>query len=131
MENLFNGKNIYDGSNGLWYELHGDYYLPCLTFPEEERQPIGIWGKRHHRFLKEKHRALCDALLLKGELNRHLAEVDRRAQNLIFELVKQLAERAGITEQLKATNQMEWARQMNAIHHQAEEIVYHEVVFTL
>ena len=131
MENLFNGKNIYDGSNGLWYELHGDYYFPCLTFPEEERQPIGIWGKRHHRFLKEKHRALCDALLLKGELNRHLAEVDRRAQNLIFELVKQLAERAGITEQLKATNQMEWARQMNAIHHQAEEIVYHEVVFTL
>ena len=71
---------IYDENNGLWYELHGDYYLPCLTVPEEERQPIGIWGKRHHRYLKENHRALCDALLLKGELNRHLAEVDRRAE---------------------------------------------------
>ena len=122
---------IYDENNGLWYELHGDYYLPCLTVPEEERQPIGIWGKRHHRYLKENHRALCDALLLKGELNRHLAEVDQRAEDLLFELVKQLAQKAGITEQLKATNQMEWVRQMNVIHNQAEEIVYHDVIYTL
>ena len=121
---------IYDENNGLWYEQHGDYYLPCLTVPEEGRQPIGIWGKRHHRYLKENHRALCDALLLKGELNRHLAEVDRRAERLLFELVKQLAEKAGITEQLKADNQMEWVRQMDTIHNQAEEIVYHEVIYT-
>ena len=124
-------QNIYDENNGLWYELHGDYYLPCLTVPEEEHQPIGIWGKRHHRYLKENHRALCDALLLKGELNRHLAEVDRRAEDLLFELVKQLAQKAGITEQLKADDQMEWMRQMNAIHNQAEEIVYHDVIYTL
>lgn len=122
---------IYDENNGLWYELHGDYYLPCLTVPEEEHQPIGIWGKRHHRYLKENHRTLCDALLLKGELNRHLAEVDQRAEDLLFELVKQLAEKAGITEQLKADDQMEWVRQMNAIHNQAEEIVYNEIIYTL
>lgn len=92
---------------------------------------IEIWCRRYHRYLKENHRALCDALLLKGELNRHLAEVDRRAENLLFELVKQLAEKAGITEQLKVDDQMEWVRQMNAIHNQAEEIVYHEVIYTL
>lgn len=124
-------KYIFDESNGLWYELHGDYYLPYLTIPEEEHQPIGIWGKRHHQYLKENHRALCDALLLKGELNRHLAEVDQRAENLLFELVKQLAERAGVTEQLKAADQMEWVRQMNAIHNQAEEIVNNEVIYRL
>ena len=123
-------KYIFDESNGLWYELHGDYYLPCLTIPNDQCQPIGIWGKRHHSYLKENHRALCDALLLKGELNRHLAEVDRRAENLLFELVKQLAEKAGITEQLKAADQMEWVRQMNAIHHQSEEIVYNQVIYT-
>ncbi len=122
---------IYDENNGLWYELHGGYYLPCLTVPDEEHQPIGIWGQRHHRYLKEKHRALCDALLLKGELNRHLAEVDRRAEDLFFELVKQVAEKAGITERLKADNQLEWVRQMNAIHNQAEKIVYSEVVYTI
>ncbi len=122
---------IYDENNGLWYELHGDYYLPCLTVPEEGRQPIGIWGKRHHRYLKENHRALCDALLLKGELNRHLAEVDRRATEMLELLVRQMAERQGIDEALKATNQMEWVRQMNVIHNQAEEIVYHDVIYTL
>ena len=122
---------IYDETNGRWYALHGDYYLPCLPVPEEAHQPIGIWGKRHHRYLKENHRTLCDALLLKGELNRHLAEVDQRAEDLLFELVKQLAEKAGITEQLKADDQMEWVRQMNAIHNQAEEIVYNEIIYTL
>lgn len=124
-------KFIFDENNGLWYELHGDYYLPCLTVPEEEHQPIGIWGKRHHRYLKDQHRTLRDTLLMKGELNQHLAEVDRRAENLLFELVKQLAQKAGITEQLKADDQMEWVRQMNAIHHQAEEIVYSEIIYTL
>ena len=122
---------IFDENNGLWYELHGDYYLPWLTVLEEERQPIGIWGKRHHRYLKENHRALCDALLLKGELNRHLAEVDRRAENLLFELIKQLAQKAGITEQLKAADQMEWVRQMNSIHSQAVEIVYHDIIYSI
>ena len=122
---------IYDENNGLWYELHGDYYLPCLTVPEEKRQPVGIWGRRHHRYLKENHRALCDALLLKGELNWHLAEVDRRANNLLFDLVKQFAEKAGITEQLKAADQMEWVRQMNSIHSQAVEIVYHDIIYSI
>ena len=124
-------KFIFDENNGLWYELHGDYYLPCLTVPEVEHQPIGIWGKRHHQYLKEQHRDLCNTLLMKGELNQHLAEVDRRAESLMFDLVKQLAQKVGITEQLKADDQMEWVRQINAIHHQAEEIVYNEVVFTL
>ena len=124
-------KFIFDENNGLWYELHGDYYLPCLTVPEEEHQPIGIWGNRHHQYLMNQHRALRDTLLMKGELNRHLAEVDRRAENLLYEQVKQLAQKAGITEQLKADDQMEWVRQMNAIHHQAEEIVYNEVIYTL
>lgn len=124
-------KFIFDENNGLWYELHGDYYLPCLTVPEEEHQPIGIWGNRHHQYLMNQHRALHDTLMMKGELNRHLAEVDRRAENLLYELVKQLVRKADITEQLKADDQMEWVRQMNAIHHQAEEIVYNEVIYTL
>ena len=121
-------KFIFDENNGLWYELHGDYYLPCLTVPEVEHQPIGIWGKRHHQYLKEHHRDLCNTLLMKGELNQHLAEVDRRAESLMFDLVKQLAQKADITEQLKADDQMEWVQQMNVIHHKAEGIVYNEVI---
>ena len=120
---------IYDENNGLWYELHGDYYLPCLTVPEEEHQPIGIWGKRYHRYLKENHRALCDALLLKGELNRHLAEVDRQATEMLELLVRQMAKRQGVTEQLKAKDQMAWVGAMNNIRNATEEIVLRELIY--
>ena len=122
-------RYIYDESNGLWYELHGDYYLPCLTISEEEHQPIGIWGKRHHRYLKENHRAICDALMLKGELNRHLAEVDRQATNMFELLVRQIAERQSITEQLKVQDQMAWVGAMNNIRNAAEEIVLRELIY--
>lgn len=73
-------KQIYDEKNGLWYELEGDYYLPCLKLPEEERRPVGVWGQRHIRYLKEHKRAVYTSLLTSGKLNRYLADIDQQAQ---------------------------------------------------
>ena len=99
-------KYIYDESNGLWYELQGEYYLPCLTLPPEEEKPIGIWGQRHLRYLKEYHRITYTNLLTSGRLNAYLAEVDERAKDMFFRLVKGLAEKENVTEELKAENQI-------------------------
>ena len=103
-------KYIYNEKNGLWYELQGDYYLPCLKLPEEEAVYIGIWGQRHRRYLKEHRRATYAMLLTSGKLNSYLADVDRQAEELFSQLVKQMAEAEGITEALKAADQMEWVR---------------------
>jgi len=108
-------KYIHDKNNGLWYELQGDYYIPCLALDEEETQPIGMWGRRYLRYIKEHRPVLHTTLLLSGKLNSHLAEIDKRATEMFNRLVKQLAEREGITEQLKAQDQMAWVGAMNNI----------------
>ena len=111
------------------YEQQGDYRLPCLTLPAEEEQPVGIWGQRHGRFLKEYHRILYYNLLTDGKLNRYLANVDRQAEELFSRLVKQMAEREGVTETLKAQDSMAWVGKMNNIRNQAEEIVKQELIY--
>ena len=122
-------KYIYDEKNGLHYELVGDYYLPCLTV-EEPEQPIGIWGQRRHRFLREHKKVLYNGLLLSGELFPHLIEIDQEAQEMYDQLMNQMSARAGINEQLKATNQMAWVQKMNAIAAQVREIINAELIYT-
>ena len=122
-------KYIYDEKNGLHYELVGDYYLPCLTIDEPE-PPIGIWGQRRHRYLQEHKKALYNSLLLSGDLLPHLIEIDQQAQNMYDQLMPQMAIRASITEQLKATDQMAWVQKMNAISSQVREIIYTELIYT-
>jgi len=95
-------KYIYDENNGLWYELQGDYYIPCLTIPEEEQLPIGVWGQRHLRYIRKYHKGLYNSLLLSGKLNGYLADLNEQAEDMFFRLVEQLAEKDAITEALKA-----------------------------
>ena len=121
-------KYIYNNNNGLFYELQGDYYIPCLVLDEEETQPIGMWGRKHLRYIKEHRRALYTTLLISGKLNSHLAEIDSQATEKFDRLVKQLSEKEGITEQLKAQDQMAWVGAMNNIRNAAEEIVNAEVI---
>lgn len=122
-------KQIYDEKNGLWYELRGDYYYPLLTLPEEGHKPVGVCGQRHGRYLKEHKRAVYTALLTSGKLNSYLADIDQQAQDMFLRLVEQMAEWEGLTEKLKAKNQMEWVRQMNNIADRAREIVNTELIY--
>lgn len=121
---------IYNEQNGLWYELRGDYYIPCLELPvEKEKRHIGIWGQRHLRQIREHKKALYTSLLTSGKLQSYLADVEEQAQALFDRLMKQRAERAGITETLKADNQMEWVQRMNALRSAVIETVNAEVIF--
>ena len=122
-------KYNYNEQNGLWYELQGDYYIPCLVLDEEDIQPIGMWGRKHLRYIKEHRPVLHTTLLLSGKLNSHLAEINQRASEMFDLLIKQLVEKEGITEQLKATDQMAWVGAMNNIRNRAEEIVNTEVIY--
>ena len=122
-------KYIYDEKNGLWYELQGDYYIPCLELPAEKEQPIGLWGQRHLRYLKEHRKVLYTDLLTNGKLNSYLADIDLQASEHLERLTEQLEQAEGITEQLKAENAMEWVGQMNNICHRAEEIVYSKIIY--
>ena len=122
-------KVIYDEKNGLWYELQGDYYIPCLKLPEKEQQPIGIWGQRHLQYIKQNRKALYLNLLTSGKLNGYLADIDKQAEDMFFRLVKQMAEREGVTEKLKVDNQMEWVARMNNIRSRATEIVNHDIIY--
>ena len=122
-------KYKFDENNGLWYELQGDYYLPCLKLPEEEQAYIGIWGQRHLRYLKEHRRVRYANLLTSGKLNGYLVDIDRQAEELFLRLVKQMAEREGVTEQLKAANSMEWVRKLNSIRNRAVEITNSELIY--
>ena len=123
-------KVIYDEKNGLWYELQGDYYIPCLKLPEEEQQPIGVWGQRHLRYIKQNRKVLYLNLLTSGKLNGYLADINKQAEDMFFRLVKQTAEREGVTEQLKADNQMEWVGRMNNIRSRATEIINADLLYT-
>lgn len=122
-------KYIYDDKNGLWYELQGDYYIPCLILPAEKEQPIGLWGQRHLRYLKEYRKATYINLLTSGRLNAYLADIDKSAQNKMLCLVEQMADSEGITEQLKAENMMLWVGRMNEIRARAREIVQTKLIF--
>lgn len=124
-------NKIYNEQNGLWYELQGDYYIPCLTLPAEENQPISVWGQRHARYLKEHRKVLYVNLLTSGKLNSHLAEVDKQAEDMFFRLVKQVAEREGVTEKLKADNQIVWIARMNNISSRAKEMINPEMIYTV
>lgn len=123
------GKVIYDEKNGLWYELQGDYYIPCLKLPEEEQQPIGVWGQRHLRYIKQHRKVLYLNLLTSGKLNGYLADLDRQAEEMFSRLVKQMAKRESVTEQLKLKDQIEWVGHMNNIRSRATEIVNDEYIF--
>ena len=122
-------KVIYDEKNGLWYELQGDYYIPCLKLSEEKQQPIGIWGQRHLRYIKQNRKVLYLNLLTSGKQNGYLADLDKQADEMFSLLVKQMAEREGVTEQLKADNQMEWVDQMNNIRGRATEMVNTDLIY--
>lgn len=123
-------KYIYDTNNGLWYELQGNYYIPCLTLPaEKENKPIGIWGQRHKRYLQEHRKITYTTLLTSGKLNTYLNDIDEQAEKMFSWLVKQLTEREGITEALKAENQMLWVGRMENIRNQAMEIVNADLIF--
>ena len=123
-------KYIFNVTNGLWYELVGDYYFPCLTVPTEEEQLVGVWGQRHKRFLKECRPALYNALLLSGKLNGYLADIDQQAQEMMNLIVQQMAQAQGITEVLKSTDQMAWVGMMNNIRASATEIVNTEIIYS-
>ena len=122
-------KRIYDEQNGLRYELQGDYYLPCLSLPEEEQKPVGMWGQRHLRYIKEYKRAFYMKLLTSCKMNSYLADIDMQAEKMFSRLVKQLAEKENVTENLKVENQMLWVKKMNNIRNRATEIVNTEVIY--
>ena len=124
-------KYIYDESNGLWYELQGDYYIPCLVLPtEKENKPIGLWGQRHKRYLQEYKRAVYTTLLTSGKLNSYLADIDKQATDMMFRLVEQMADKEGVTEQLKAKSPMLWVGKMNEIQASAREVVNNTLIFS-
>lgn len=114
-------------SASITYREEGDYLLPNLIAQESPK--IGVWGERRRRFLREHQSGIYSGLLLSGRLNAHLEEVDRNAEKMFFHLVKDMAEKGGITEGLKAANQMEWVQQMNTIRAQAQEIVETELIY--
>ena len=122
-------KYIYDESNGLWYELQDEYYLPCLTLPPEEEKPIGIWGQRHKRYLKEHRKATYTTLLTSGKLNTYLANINEQAEERFERLIEGMKQAQGITERLKEENALEWTGRMNHIRACAMEIVNKEIVY--
>ena len=121
-------KYIYDEKNGLHYELVDDYYLPCLTAPEPVQ--LGVWGMRRSQYLKEHKKILYLNMLTTDTLNAHLKEIDQQAEEMFFQLVNQFKTAEGITEQLKAENQLAWVQRMNNIHQRSQEIVNECLIFT-
>lgn len=120
---------VYNEKNGLWYELLGNYYLPCMKLPEEPEIHIGIWGQRHRRYLKAHRKALYTSLLTSGKLNGYLGDIDRQAEEMFSLLVTQMAEAEGVNEDLKATDQMAWVQRMNNIRNRVSEIVSEELIY--
>ena len=121
-------KTIFEKMGGTYTQV-GDYLLPDLKLPEEEQQPIGVWGRCHTRYLKEHRRATYATLLTSGRLNSYLADIDRQAEEMFVRLVKQMAAMEDVTEQLKADDQMEWVGRMNNIRNRAMEIVNSELIY--
>ena len=122
-------KYIYDESNGLWYELNGDYYIPCFTLQDVETKEIGVWGIRHENYLKSRRKATYNGLSFEGKLNSYLYDINAGAQELFDNLIVQYKKAENITEELKAINQMEWVRRMNNIKQRVTEIVNKELIY--
>ena len=122
-------KHIYNEQTGISYILQGDYYLPDLALPDEEEQPIGVWGQRDLRYIKQHRKVLYLNLLTSGKLNAYLADLDKQAEEMFSRLVKQMAENEGVTEQFKADNQVEWVARMNNIRSRATEIVNNGLIY--
>ena len=122
-------KSIFEQFGGV-YTMQGDYRLPNLTLPTEEERPIGVWGQRRLRYLKQHRKVMYYNLLTSGKLHSHLADVEEEAQSLFSRLVKEHAEKEGVTEQLKAADPMAWVRQMNNIRSVATEIIFEEIIYT-
>lgn len=121
-------KTIFEEMGGTYTQV-GDYLLPDLKLPEEEQQPIGVWGQRHRRYLKEHRRATYATLLTSGRLNSYLVDIDRQAEEMFLRLVKQMADAEGVTEAVKAANPMAWVGRMNNIRSRAMEIVNGELIY--
>ena len=122
-------KTIFEEMGGT-YVRQGDYDLPCLSLPtEKENKPIGVWGQRHLRYLRQHRKVLYTNLLTSGKLNRYLADIDKQAEDMFLRLVKQMAEREGVSEQIKAKNQMKWVSRMNNIRSREMEVVNMELIF--
>lgn len=120
-------KTIFEQMGGTYTKV-GDYYLPNLITTEEEIE-IGVWGQRHLRSIKQHHKARYTNLLTSGKLNGYLAEIDKQAEDMVFRLIKQMAEREGVTEQLKADNQTEWVARMNNIRSRVTELVNNDIIY--
>lgn len=123
-------KTIFEQMGGT-YTMQGDYCLPDLTLPPEEERPVGVWGQRRLRYLKQHHKILYYNLLTSGKLRSHLADIEEEAQSLFLRLVKQYAAREGVTEQLKVENPMEWVRRMNNIRCSVDNIILKQVIFNI
>ena len=122
-------KHIYDESNGLWYELIGDYYIPALTLSSDEQRPIGKWGRMHRDYIKEHRPILFNDLVLSDQLWTYLADLNEQAQECLSLIVEQMKVSEGITEELKAADQMAWIGAMNSIRNRAEEIILREMIY--
>ena len=122
-------QHYIDEKTGISYTLQGDYYLPNITLPVEENKPIGIWGQRHLRYIRQHRKVFYTNLLTSGKLNSYLADVDEQAEDMFFRLVEQMVEREGITEKLKAEQPMEWIGKMNALREATTGIVNAKVIF--
>ncbi len=122
-------KHIYDENNGLWYERIGDYYIPVLTLTAEEQRPIGKWGRMHRDYIKEHRPLLFNDLVLSGQLWTYLADLNEQAQNRLKAIIDQMKASEGVTEEMKAADQMTWFRAMNSIRNRAEEIILREMIY--
>ena len=122
-------KHIYDESNGLWYELIGDYYIPVLTLSSEEQRPIGKWGRMHRDYIKEHRPLLFNDFVLSGQLWTYLADLNEQAQERLSLIVEQMKASEDVTEELKAADQMAWVGAMNSIRNRAEEIILRELIY--
>ena len=120
-------RRIYDERNGLWYELCGDYYVPCLEVPESPR--VGKFGRMRNTFLREHQSAIYTGMLFSGKLNDHLEEIDRQANEMLDRLIEQHAAAEQITEERKANDQLAWVQTMNSIRNRAEEVVLSELIY--
>ena len=120
---------IYDENNGLWYELQGDYYIPCPKLPDEEQVEVGVWGQRHLEYIKHHRKGLYTSLVLDCKLNRYLADINKHAEEMFATLISQYKTAEGITEQVKAENQMEWVARMNNIRQRATETVNKDIIY--
>ena len=122
-------KHIYDENNGLWYERIGDYYIPVLTLTAEEQRPIGKWGRMHRDYIKEHRPLLFNDLVLSGQLWTYLADLNEQAQNRLKAIIDQMKASEGVTEEMKAADQMTWFRAMNSIRNRAKEIILREMIY--